>query len=197
MSPTSTLDYSDQPPGSRLIVRRDSDALIIDEPPMALWQQAKVLLLGVAVVGAIISTMVGLLWWRFLSIRGITIAQVQSALLRIVPAWFLDWDFVAVIVFVLAVVAVTSVVGSRIRITANQIVVETYVRWLGRRRGWTWSKALPRREIAFVTVDRSGRMISLRSTDNSSLAKFVPTRRDDARWLARTLRLELGLAQPD
>ena len=186
-----TLDYADQPPGSRLIVQRLPDRLIIVDPPTGLWPQVRdFFFLGLIHVAFFATLITVLLHW-------LTPMPPTTVAWSLMKAWFSNWQFSAQLLGAVAIYFAMAFfigrVGRTITIDAERIVVEA-------RHGIPFVPRLPERGFtrSDITDVRSwffGALILLRVKGRR--VQLTPmNRRHETKWLVRLLRRELGLTDP-
>jgi hypothetical protein len=184
------LEYTDRPPDSRLIVRRDADGnLVITDPATGVWEQMRGFGLWVGLQIALWPFFVALVAWWF----GMSAALIRR-LLPIMYGWFTDWRFLLqVLVAMLVILTVCIVAGTwsrTYRVHGGSLQVETTHTWPLRR---TTRRTFERGEVAAIRAARFRGQITLISPQQKRLTDLMVMRRADAKWLARVLVHELGL----
>ncbi len=184
-----TLEYSDGPPNSRLIVSRDGDAWVFVDPPRKFWHSIRELFAYYLIYWLIgLGIMWGMVSW---------LAPFFSfpTFLRMMLGGFGDRAFVfeMLVVVTLTVVAIYAGTKQALTITLSRESVtftSTSLSFLMKR--FSNSLVVPRDELKSVSVARlSPHLVVCRRDKNRKLHYLIHSGRADAQWLAKRIAGEL------
>lgn len=172
-----TLEYTNQPAGSRVTLVETGDALIVTVPPHGTWAELRGLLLFL-LPGAVSLAPMFYFAWQFSRTFNIPPPVPWAKLLG---------QILFVVLFDLVLAWFIGGVSTTVTLTPDSLMLEVQGRV--RRRVRTF----PRGSVASVRTRWWAKWVELRNDSRRLVCSFAVPIRSDRRWVADTLRATLGL----